>query len=157
MTRVLTYGTFDLFHIGHLKILERLAALGDELYVGVSTDEFNAGKGKRSLIAYEQRAEIVGALKCVTKVIPENDWAQKRRDIVEFGIDVLGMGHDWTGKFDDLGDLCRVVYLPRTDGISSTQIRSILSPLSADRVRDLKNALDLVTEIVEELAPNRPV
>lgn len=148
MTRVLTYGTFDLFHVGHLKILERLAEFGDELYVGVSTDEFNALKGKRSVIPYDQRAAIVSALRCVTRVIPETDWAQKRRDIEEFHVDIFGMGHDWAGKFDDLTDVCRVVYLPRTEGISSTQLRTGLGPRAGGRVVDIKSGRDRVSDVV---------
>ena len=125
---VLTYGTFDLFHIGHLRLLERLAQLGDRLIVGVSTDEFNAEKGKHSLIPFEDRAAIVAALGIVDQVIPEHGWNQKAQDIRELDVDVFGMGSDWRGKFDHLGDLCEVVYLDRTEGLSSTSIRGQLIP-----------------------------
>lgn len=129
MRKVITYGTFDLFHMGHLRLLERLRALGDHLTVAVSTDAFNAQKGKTSVVCYEERAHIVRALRCVDEVIPENRWEQKRDDILSHEIAVFGMGGDWTGKFDELKDLCEVVYLPRTDGISTTLIRqSIASP-----------------------------
>ena len=125
---VLTYGTFDLFHIGHLRLLERLAQLGDRLVVGVSTDEFNALKGKKSLIPYEDRAAIVAALGVVDEVIPEESWDQKEADIERLGVDVLGMGSDWEGKFDELKTICEVVYLERTEGTSSTSIRGQLIP-----------------------------
>jgi len=120
---VLTYGTFDLFHVGHLRLLERLRALGDHLIVAVSTDEFNAGKGKKSVISFYDRIEIVRGLKCVDLAIPETSWDQKPRDIVEHGVSIFGMGHDWTDKFDDLKAYCEVVYLPRTEGISTTHIK----------------------------------
>ncbi|GAA7767048.1 MULTISPECIES: adenylyltransferase/cytidyltransferase family protein [Cupriavidus] len=123
---VITYGTFDLFHIGHLNLLKRLRALGERLVVGVSTDEFNALKGKKTTIAYDERAAIVDALSVVDAVFPESSWDQKRADIVRFGADVFGMGDDWAGRFDDLRDICTVVYLPRTPDISTTAIRAQL-------------------------------
>ena len=129
---ILTYGTFDLFHVGHLRLLERLAAMGDRLVVAVSTDAFNAEKGKSSLIPYEDRAAIVGALACVDEVIPEERWDQKERDVRAVGADVLAMGDDWQGKFDHLSHLCEVVYLPRTEGVSTTTIKGQLVPRSAD-------------------------
>ena len=129
---ILTYGTFDLFHVGHLRLLERLAAMGDRLVVAVSTDAFNAEKGKSSLIPYEDRAAIVGALACVDEVIPEESWDQKERDVRAVGADVLAMGDDWQGKFDHLSHLCKVVYLPRTEGVSTTTIKGQLVPRSAD-------------------------
>ncbi len=124
MRKVITYGTFDLFHVGHLRLLERLRALGDHLTVGVSTDAFNVEKGKSSVVSYADRVEIVQALRCVNLVIPERDWTQKRQDILAHHIDIFGMGSDWSGRFDDLRDLCEVVYLPRTEGVSSTLIRT---------------------------------
>jgi glycerol-3-phosphate cytidylyltransferase len=146
---VLTYGTFDLFHVGHLNLLTRLRALGDRLVVGVSTDEFNRGKGKQTIIAYEDRAAIVSGLKVVDEVIPEEAWDQKVRDIETHNVDVFGMGHDWKGKFDDLQEHCEVVYLPRTEGISSTEIKQLLSVLDRTHVDDLKKALDLISSIVD--------
>lgn len=124
MKKVITYGTFDLFHIGHLNILRRSKALGDYLIVAVSTDEFNALKGKFCTYPYEQRAEIVRAIKFVDEVIPENNWEQKVDDIKNNNIDVFVMGDDWTGKFDFLREHCEVVYLPRTEGISTTEIKN---------------------------------
>ena len=129
---ILTYGTFDLFHVGHLRLLERLAAMGDRLVVAVSTDAFNAEKGKASLIPFEDRAAIVGALACVDQVIPEESWDQKERDVLAVGADVLAMGDDWQGKFDHLSHLCDVVYLPRTEGVSTTIIKGQLVPRSSE-------------------------
>lgn len=123
MTRVITYGTFDLFHYGHLKILERAKALGDYLIVAVSSDEFNAIKGKKCVYPYEHRAQIVAAIKYVDQVIKEENWEQKVSDIQKYKIDIFVMGSDWEGKFDDLSRYCKVIYLPRTPGISSTEIK----------------------------------
>lgn len=135
MKTIITYGTFDLFHVGHLRILERARSLGDRLIVGVSTDEFNAQKGKVSAIPYVDRAEIVSALSCVDRVIPEVSWDQKISDIGRWAIDVFVMGGDWVGRFDHLAEYCEVVYLSRTEGVSSTMIkRKLGSNLSAERV-----------------------
>lgn len=146
---VLTYGTFDLFHVGHLNLLTRLAELGDRLVVGVSTDEFNRGKGKQTIIPYADRAAIVAGLKAVDEVIPEESWEQKVPDIEKYDVAVFGMGHDWTGKFDDLRAHCEVVYLPRTEGISTTDLKQVLSVLDRSHVEDLKRALDLISSIVD--------
>lgn len=107
-----------------MRLLRRLKDLGDYLIVAVSTDEFNEKKGKKALIPFSQRVEIVKSCRYVDAVIPENDWRQKRRDIEEFGVDIFGMGDDWEGNFDELKSCCEVVYLKRTDGISSTAIKS---------------------------------
>lgn len=125
--KVITYGTFDLFHIGHLKLLERARKLGDELYVGVSTDEFNALKGKNTKIPFQQRISIVSALKYVTVAFAESSWEQKEGDINSLGISIFVMGDDWLGKFDHLKPLCDVVYLERTPGISSTSLKQGLT------------------------------
>lgn len=125
---VLTYGTFDLFHIGHLRLLERLRTLGDRLIVGVSTDEFNQAKGKQSLIPYADRAAIVAAIRGVDLVIPETGWDQKERDIAAHAVDIFAMGDDWAGKFDHLSSLCQVMYFDRTAGISTTIIRGLMIP-----------------------------
>ncbi len=123
MKTVLTYGTFDLFHIGHLRLLERARALGDRLIVAISSDEFNAVKGKKATVSYADRAAIVAALRCVDAVIPEVDWSQKPKDIQKFQAAVFVMGDDWFGKFDDLRVYCDVVYLQRTPEVSTTQLR----------------------------------
>lgn len=146
---ILTYGTFDLFHVGHLRLLKRLRELGDYLIVGVSTDEFNAVKGKKTIISFEDRINIVSELKCVDLTIPEADWEQKKTDIKKYDVSVFGMGHDWSGKFDYLKELCDVVYLPRTEGVSSSELKSRLQTLDKKHVGDLKVALDLISAIVE--------
>jgi glycerol-3-phosphate cytidylyltransferase len=129
--RVLTYGTFDLFHHGHVRLLRRLAGLGDKLIVGVSTDEFNARKGKTATMSFEQRREIVESCRYVDRVIPESDWDQKRTDIVNYNVSLFAMGDDWAGKFDDLNDLAQVLYLPRTPEVSSTQLKMSLRHVGA--------------------------
>jgi glycerol-3-phosphate cytidylyltransferase len=123
LIKIITYGTFDLFHIGHLRLLKRVKELGDHLSVSISTDEFNSVKGKKTLIPYEQRKEIVENIKCVDLVIPETCWEQKIEDIKKYEIDIFAMGRDWEGKFDFLKEYCEVVYLPRTEDISSTEIK----------------------------------
>ena len=129
MKTVITYGTFDLFHVGHLKLLERARALGDRLVVAVSTDKFNEGKGKRTAIPYADRAAIVRAIRFVDEVIPEESWEQKTHDVRRLGVDVFVMGDDWRGKFDNLKPLCEVVYLPRTDMVSTTSIKEAVALL----------------------------
>lgn len=130
MKTVITYGTFDLFHIGHLKLLERAKKLseGGRLIVAVSTDEFNwNAKHKKTAIPYADRAAIVAALKCVDEVIPETCWEQKSTDVVKHDVDLFVMGDDWRGKFDFLKPQCEVVYLSRTDGISSSDLKAQLN------------------------------
>jgi glycerol-3-phosphate cytidylyltransferase len=123
---VLTYGTFDMFHIGHLNLIQRLCTLGDKLIVAVSTDEFNATKGKKTLIPYEQRAQIVKSIKGVDLVIPEEKWEQKIDDIRLYNVDIFAIGDDWEGKFNFLSSYCQVIYLPRTKDISTTEIKKSL-------------------------------
>ena len=127
MKRVLTYGTFDLFHIGHIRLLERARALGDSLVVGLSTDEFNLKKGKKSVFGYAERSAILSAVRHVDKIIPEDNWEQKMDDVLANEISVFVIGDDWEGKFDFLKPHCEVVYLPRTSGISTTYIKYLIS------------------------------
>lgn len=128
MKTVLTYGTFDLLHKGHIKLLERAASLGDQLIVGLSTDEFNIDqKGKRAYTKYEDRKFMLEAIKYVDLVIPETNWNQKIDDIQKYNVDIFVMGDDWRGQFDDLEQYVNVIYLERTDGISTTQIKHDLS------------------------------
>ena len=141
---VITYGTFDMFHIGHLKLLQRAKALGDKLIVAVSSDEFNEIKGKKTLISFEQRAEIVANIKCVDKVIAENSWDQKSDDIKNYNIDVFVMGNDWEGKFDDLKMQCEVVYLERTAKISSTQLKKSLNNFTSVSKEDIIRAFEVI-------------
>jgi glycerol-3-phosphate cytidylyltransferase len=140
MKTIITYGTFDLFHFGHLKLLERLKQLGDRLVVGVSTDEFDALKGKRSLMPFEQRVQIMSAIKFVDLVIAENSWDQKVGDIKRYGVDVFAMGDDWTGKFDFLREHCEVIYLSRTQGVSSTSLKHLARALDSDTLARLTEA-----------------
>ena len=126
MKRVITYGTFDLLHYGHVNLLKRAKSLGDYLIVAVSTDEFNTLKGKKCFFDYEERKSLVYSMRYVDQVIPEDNWEQKRKDIKYYDIDVFVIGDDWSGKFDDLGDICEVKYLNRTEEISTTLIKSKL-------------------------------
>lgn len=132
---VLTYGTFDLFHIGHLRMLERARALGDRLVVAISTDEFNAGKGKRAVIPFEHRKAIVESIRHVDLVIPELTWDQKLSDVKEHAVDVFVIGDDWAGKFDFLKEHCEVVYLSRTQNVSTTEISADLDDSVKDGLR----------------------
>ena len=127
MRKVITYGTFDLLHAGHINLLRRAKELGDYLIVVVSTDEFNwNGKQKKCYFSYEERKKLVEAVRYVDLVIPEENWDQKISDVKEYHVDTFVMGDDWKGKFDFLKDYCEVVYLPRTEGISTTKIKQDL-------------------------------
>ena len=127
MKKVITYGTFDLLHWGHINILRRAKEMGDYLVVAISTDEFNRLKHKEAYHNYENRKMILEAIRYVDEVIPENDWEQKIQDVQNHGIDLFVMGDDWEGEFDFLKDYCEVVYLSRTEGISTSQIKNELS------------------------------
>ncbi|TWT07169.1 glycerol-3-phosphate cytidylyltransferase [Planococcus sp. CPCC 101016] len=126
MKKVITYGTFDLIHHGHINILKRAKEKGDYLIVGLSSDEFNAIKGKAAYHSYEERKLILESIKYVDEVIPEHNWGQKVADIQNNNVDLFIMGSDWEGKFDELMDYCEVLYLPRTEGISTTKIKTDL-------------------------------
>ena len=126
MKRVITYGTYDVLHYGHINLLKRARALGDYLIVALSSDEFNAIKNKKSYYTYEQRKTILEACRYVDLVIPENDWEQKVSDVQKYQADIFVMGDDWEGKFDFLKDYCEVIYLPRTPDVSSTQTKEYL-------------------------------
>ncbi|MCC0760474.1 MULTISPECIES: glycerol-3-phosphate cytidylyltransferase [Bacillus] len=126
MKKVITYGTFDLLHWGHINLLKRAKSLGDHLTVAVSSDEFNTMKNKKAYHSFEHRKMIIEAIRYVDEVIPECSWDQKKKDVVNKDIDVFVMGDDWNGEFDYLKDYCKVVYLPRTVGISTTKIKKEL-------------------------------
>lgn len=130
MRKIITYGTFDLLHVGHINILKRAKELGDYLIVGLSTDQFNYIKGKGAYHNYSNRKKILDSIKYIDLIIPENNWDQKRQDIIKYNVDYFVMGSDWEGKFDDLQDICRVIYLPRTQGISTTKIKDDLKLFS---------------------------
>lgn len=127
MKKVITYGTFDLLHYGHINLLERARELGDYLIVAISTDEFNKLKGKKSYFNFKEREKIIKSIKYVDEVIKESSWEQKLVDIKERDIDIFVIGDDWKGKFDYLKEFCEVVYLPRTEDISTTLIKQELS------------------------------
>ncbi len=126
LKRVITYGTYDVLHYGHINLLKRAKALGDYLIVALSSDEFNEIKNKKSYYNYDQRKLLLESLRYVDLVIPENNWEQKIDDIKKYQADIFVMGDDWKGKFDFLKDYCEVVYLPRTPNVSSTQTKQYL-------------------------------
>jgi len=150
--KVITYGTFDLFHVGHVRLLKRLASYGDELIVGVSSDEFNAIKNKQSFFSYEERVEILESCRYVTKVFPENNWKQKRGDIEKYNADIFAMGDDWQGKFDELSDICEIVYLPRTKDVSTTKIKKTLAKVDRADLDSVEASLHDVIAIVKSLS-----
>ena len=128
MKKVITYGTFDLLHYGHVNLLQRAKELGDYLIVAISTDEFNWNeKHKKCYFSYEERKRLVESIRYVDLVIPEENWEQNSSDIQEFKVDTFVIGDDWEGKFDFLKEYCEVVYLPRTPEISTTQIKKDLN------------------------------
>ena len=140
MKRILTYGTFDLLHYGHIRILKRAKELGDYLVVALSTDEFNSIKGKKAYHSYETRKKMLEAIRYVDLVIPENNWEQKVQDIKDYKIDVVVMGSDWadSDKFDYLKEHCELLFLERTPGVSTTQIKNDL------QLQDAVNGVDQV-------------
>ena len=148
---VITYGTFDMFHIGHLKLLERLSKMGDQVIVAVSTDEFNSVKKKKVLIPYEHRAEIVRSIKYVDLVIPETCWEQKVQDVEKYNVDVFAIGEDWKGKFDFLKEKCEVVYLKRTPNVSTTELKRSLKHLLTISQDDLIKAFDVLDTLRRDL------
>lgn len=150
MKTVLTYGTFDLFHAGHVHLLRRARALGDRLVVGCSTDEFNATKGKAAIFSYADRAEILKSCRYVDAVIPEDNWEQKAQDVRDNDVQIFAMGDDWAGKFDFLEAEtgCVVTYLPRTPSISTTDVRSVIKSLDDDKkksaIQNAEHLLDIL-------------
>ena len=127
MKRIITYGTYDLLHYGHIALLKRARALGDFLVVALSSDEFNAGKGKQAYFSYDERRAMLESVRDVDLVVPELTWEQKVGDISRYGIDVFVMGDDWSGEFDDqLKGLCEIVYLPRTPEVSTMRIKNYI-------------------------------
>ncbi len=131
MKKVITYGTFDLLHYGHINLLKRAKEQGDYLIVALSTNEFNEIKGKNCYFSYEERRRLVESIRYVDLVIPEHSWSQKVSDVKEFKVDVFVMGNDWEGEFDFLNEYCKVVYLSRTPEISTTKIKQELGLVEA--------------------------
>lgn len=151
MKIVITYGTFDLLHVGHIRLLKRLRNLGDKLIVGVSSDEFNMEKQKQSFFSYAERAEILESCEYVSQVFPEHNWQQKRHDIKKYKANILAMGSDWDGKFDELKDICKVVYLPRTENISTTQIKQTLTKINTAELDKIESSLHDVIAVVKSI------
>ena len=146
MKTILTYGTYDLLHFGHIELLRRAKEMGDYLIVTLSTDEFNNLKGKKSYYSYSERKYMLESIRYVDLVIPENNWEQKSKDVERFEVDTFVMGHDWEGEFDFLKEHCEVVYLDRTEGISSTQLKQTLKSFSVSKDEIVK-----AFEILEQL------
>lgn len=143
MKRILTYGTFDLLHYGHIRLLKRAKELGDYLIVALSTDEFNELKGKKAYHNYETRKKMLEAIRYVDLVIPEESWEQKKQDVLEYKADVVVMGSDWAGsdKFDYLKEICELIYLERTEGISTTKIKQELG------LQEPKNGINQIPNV----------
>ena len=156
MKTVLTYGTFDIFHVGHVNLLKRAKQLGDRLIVGVSTDEFNRLKGKKSLFPYEDRELIVKSMECVDLVIPENNWEQKANDIAKYNVDIFVMGSDWDGKFDHLKKYCNVASIERTENISSTQLKRSLSAWNNEMIDMMYEGLDAIQQVMNQIS-SKPI
>lgn len=135
--RIITYGTFDLLHYGHINLIKRAKQTGDYLIVALSTDNFNRLKGKKSYFSFQERKTLLESLRYVDLVIPEDAWEQKIHDIAKYHVDTLVMGDDWKGKFDHLSNACEIVYLPRTPEISTSQIKSDLLATSPGPDRNL--------------------
>lgn len=148
---VITYGTFDMFHIGHLRLLQRASNLGDRLIVAISSDEFNSKKGKKVLIPCEQRVEIVNNIVCVDKVIVEHNWEQKISDVKKYDVDIFAIGDDWKGKFDFLKEYCEVVYLRRTENISTTKLKKSLNRFLSIQKQDLILAFEILERLKKDL------
>lgn len=151
MKVILTYGTFDLFHVGHVRLLKRLRQLGDKLIVGLSSDEFNTLKGKQTVMTFEQRKEILLSCRYVDDVFEESCWEQKRSDIERERVDIFAMGDDWAGKFDDLQDVTEVVYLPRTEHVSTTEVKMMVKHMSLEKQLEIVHLLDMVKGRIAEL------
>lgn len=140
-----------MFHIGHLNLLHKLHDMADRVIVAVSTDEFNEGKGKKVMIPYEQRAEIVRAIRYVDLVIPEESWDQKINDITKYNVDTFAIGNDWEGKFDFLKEKCTVIYLERTKNISTTALKNSLKNFLSISSEDLHNAFEVLDMLKRDL------
>lgn len=146
MKKVITYGTFDLLHKWHINILRRAKELWDHLIVAISSDEFNKIKNKTSFYSYEERKFLLEAIKYVDEVIPEDDWKQKISDVQNRNIDIFVMWDDWEWKFDFLKDYCEVKYLPRTEWISTTQLKSTLKGINNENIDKIENVLEALRE-----------
>ena len=149
---VITYGTFDMFHVGHLRLLKRLKEMGDELIVAVSTDEFNEAKGKKTLIPYDQRVEILSSIEYVDRIIPEKSWEQKIEDVKKYKADLFVIGNDWEGEFDFLKEYCEVKYLERTQDISTTQLKKSLTNFLSIPKEDILKAFEILEALKKDFS-----
>ena len=149
---VITYGTFDMFHVGHLRLLKRLKEMGDELIVAVSTDAFNEVKGKKTLIPYDQRVEILSSIEYVDRVIPEKSWEQKIEDVKKYKADLFVIGNDWEGEFDFLKEYCEVKYLERTQDISTTQLKKSLTNFLSIPKEDILKAFEILEALRKDFS-----
>lgn len=150
MKTIVTYGTFDLFHIGHVRLLKRLKSLGERLVVGLSTDEFNDIKGKQVVIPFEDRKEVLLSCRYVDAVFEEHCWEQKREDLIREKATIFAIGDDWSGKFDELGDIVEVLYLPRTKDVSTTDLRTVIGELENDKIREIHNVAARLLELTSK-------
>lgn len=152
MKTILTYGTFDLFHVGHVKLLQRLKSMGDRLVVGCSTDEFNEKKGKKCIIPFIDRVNILESCRYVDIVFPEESWDQKISDIRKFDANIFAMGDDWSGKFDFLQyeTGCLVMYLARTPGVSTTDLKGVLRAIDQERISSIKHVVDNLKSLIDD-------
>ena len=151
MKTVVTYGTFDLFHVGHVRLLKRLKSLGDKLVVGLSTDEFNLVKGKKTITPSADRREVLLACQYVDDVFKEHSWEQKREDLIREQATIFAMGDDWAGKFDDLQDIVKVLYLPRTQDISTTELKTVINQIHDEKLREIRNVASHLNALIEKL------
>lgn len=147
----ITYGTFDMFHVGHLKLLKRIKEISGKVIVAISTDEFNLEKGKKAIIPFAQRKEIVESIKYVDLVIPEKSWEQKFEDVKKYNVDLFVMGKDWEGKFDFLKEICEVKYLCRTENVSTSELKKNLSKFLSIEVDDIKQVIDILHSLMKDL------
>ena len=151
MKTLITYGTFDLLHVGHVRLLKRLRELSQRLVVGLSTDKFNLIKNKKCIISYEDRKEMLLSTIYVDHVFPEESWDQKRADIERENAHIFAMGDDWIGKFDDLSDIVKVIYLPRTPDISTTDLKEAVVTFKKDKILSIKRLLEEVNISLDRL------
>ncbi len=151
MKIIITYGTFDLFHIGHARLFKRLRNMGDKLIVGCSTDDFNQLKGKKTIMSYQQRVEILEACRYVDYVFPEETWEQKIEDIKKYDITIFAMGNDWVGHFDELDQYCEVIYLPRTEDISTTEVKKMVNSMHRNQLDQIKHIAENLLSSIEKI------
>ncbi|MDW2326724.1 MULTISPECIES: glycerol-3-phosphate cytidylyltransferase [Vibrio] len=149
---VLTYGTFDMFHVGHVRLLKRLKTGADMLIVGLSTDEFNRIKGKTSFFSYQERKEILESCRYVDLVVPEERWEQKVDDVTKYSVTTFAIGNDWEGEFDFLKKQCEVKYLERTKDISTTKIKTELAKLNNDKIDDIENQIKIMIDVLRTMS-----